>query len=481
MSKKILNINFKLINFIIFILNMFYVNLNYITIPFKIISNNEPEKFSSINEYFTYWEYLSFYGNVSIGTPVQKIIGKISFDDYGISILNKGCFLNSFDLLGINYSLNLSNFSSTFEKVEEIDYQNNSTTFWYKDFYGAYFAKDNFYFEDNNKSLKMTNLKFIYSPKDNRKNCTCINLGFKLYSQVLKESNINFVKQLKNMKIISTYDWSILFDKNNKDEGILLIGAKPHEYNPSIYREKEFISSSSYLEDLISYFNFRIDQIYFLSPNNTNEKILITDLHQIYLIPTNGLIRGSQEYEKKIEEYFFSYFISEKKCFKEYKNENDKNSMRTFTCLNSQNIKNELKIKFPALKFLQRSFLFTFELNYDDLFKEKGDKIYFLIWFSTSLKTNWEMGLPFLKKYCFNYNYDSKLVYFYNGNFRENDNQKENNINTLYIIIIISLIIISTVTGFIIGIKIKTNKNKKAHELNESPFIPSLFDKDEKD
>ena len=245
-------------NFIIFIFNMFYVNLNYITIPFKIISNNEPEKFSSINEYFTYWEYLSFYGNESIGTPVQKIIGKISFDDYGISILNKGCFLNSFDLLGINYSLNLSNFSSTFKKVEEIDYQNNSTTFWYKDFYGAYFAKDNFYFEDNNKSLKMTNLKFIYSPKDNRKNCTCINLGFKLYSQVLKESNINFVKQLKNMKIISTYDWSILFDKNNKDEGILLIGAKPHEYNPSIYREKEFISSSSYLEDLISYFNFRI-------------------------------------------------------------------------------------------------------------------------------------------------------------------------------------------------------------------------------
>ena len=155
--------------------------------------------------------------------------------------------------------------------------------------------------------------------------------------------------------------------------------------------------------------------------------------------------------------------------------------MRTFTCLNSQNIKNELKIKFPALKFLQRSFLFTFELNYDDLFKEKGDKIYFLIWFSTSLKTNWEMGLPFLKKYCFNYNYDSKLVYFYNGNFRENDNQKENNINTLYIIIIISLIIISAVTGFILGIKIKTNKNKKAHELNESPFIPSLFDKDEKD
>ena len=75
-------------NFIIFIFNMFYVNLNYITIPFKIISNNEPEKFSSINEYFTYWEYLSFYGNVSIGTPVQKIIGKISFDDYGISILN---------------------------------------------------------------------------------------------------------------------------------------------------------------------------------------------------------------------------------------------------------------------------------------------------------------------------------------------------------------------------------------------------------
>ena len=74
-----------------------------------------------------------------------------------------------------------------------------------------------------------------------------------------------------------------------------------------------------------------------------------------------------------------------------------------------------MKEKFLFFKFNQKNFLYTFELNYDDLFKEKGDKIYFLIWFSTSKKTAWEIGYPFIKKYLFTYNYDNKLVSFYNN------------------------------------------------------------------
>ena len=34
--------------------------------------------------------------------------------------------------------------------------------------------------------------------------------------QNLKESSLNIIKQLKNFKIINSYDWSIMFDNNNR-------------------------------------------------------------------------------------------------------------------------------------------------------------------------------------------------------------------------------------------------------------------------
>ena len=60
----------------------------------------------------------------------------------------------------------------------------------------------------------------------------CVNIGFKAFSQNLRESNLNVIKQLKNKNIINNYDWSIQFDNSMKypDKGIFVLGAKPHEY-----------------------------------------------------------------------------------------------------------------------------------------------------------------------------------------------------------------------------------------------------------
>ena len=50
-----------------------------------------------------------------------------------------------------------------------------------------------------------------------------------------------------------------------------------------------------------------------------------------------------------------------------------------------------------------------FVLTYDDLFMEKGDKLFFLVVFDLSnSKITWLLGKPFLKKYFFSYNYDKK-------------------------------------------------------------------------
>ena len=460
----------------IFLLNVFkFTNEKYIIIPFKVIHRSESDIFTSLDDYFRSWYEISFYGQISVGTPPQKIIVKLNFDDYGVSILNKGCDYN-ISSKEINFSLNLQKSSSSFNITN--DY-NSEETFYYKSFYNAFYAIDNFYFDSINEKIKIPNLKFIYSPNDNQKSSTCVNIGFKAYSQNLRESSLNIIKQLKNFNIINNYDWSIIFDNNMKypDKGIFLLGAKPHEFNPELYNEKDLYGSGSYSDETVPYFNFKINSIYFDSSLNKTDKIYVTDLEEILLIPTNGLIKGSQDYEKKIEINFFDYFISQNKCFKEYRVKNSKDSFRTFICYNKENIKEELKEKFPILKFNQKNFYYTFELNYDDLFKEKGDKIYFLIWFSTSKKTAWELGYPFIKKYLFIYNYDNKIVSFYNNNIEgEGNNEFNFKINKIYIIIL--LIIIVTILGYIIGKIFRKKKKLSAREL-ESQFNPSLFENNE--
>ena len=314
--------NSKIIIYFIIMLfhNFILINIfvsskeKYITIPFKIIYNNQPKIFSSLDDYFRSWYEIQFYGEISVGTPPQKIITKLTFDDFGISILNKGCNYNV-SSNNNNISLNLQNISSSFNL--SYDYLYGEEHFFYKSFYDAFYATDNFYLDsinnnnkekkNNEKSIEIKNLKFIYSPNDNKKICTCVNIGFKAYSQNLRESSLNLINQLKNKNIINSYDWSIIFDNDMKypDKGIFLIGAKPHEYNPELYNENNLFGSGSISDEVIPYFNFKINRIYFYSPLNKSDKIYITDLDELNLIPTNGLIKASQDYEKKIEIFFF--------------------------------------------------------------------------------------------------------------------------------------------------------------------------------
>ena len=296
-----------LINFILIYL-FFLLKLSFcenIIIPFKIIYKSEPEFFITLDDYFTYWSEISFYSDLLIGTPNQKILTKLTFDDYGISVLNKGCDYDS-NLMNIKKDLDIR-FSSTFNKAKELL---DEDSFNYKNFYDAFYARDDIYF--NNENIK-SNLKFIYSPNDNKKISTCLNFGFMAYTRNLRENNLNVVMQLKKNKVINNYDWSILFN-----EGIFLLGGKPHDYNPNLYNEKNLFGSAYYYDDLIAYFNLQVNKIFFKSSKKSDEEISIIDSNILYLIPTKGLIKGTPEYEDKIENNFFNEFILQRKCIKEY-------------------------------------------------------------------------------------------------------------------------------------------------------------------
>ena len=477
---KFIFINFIFQNFIFINIINFTIQ-KYITIPFNIIHKDEPDSFSSLNDYFNYWSEMEFYGEISIGTPPQKIETKLTFEDYGVSILNKGCdyYIPSSD---INAFLNLQNSSSSFNIYNDSYY--GIEIFYYKKSSGTFYALDNFYFDSmnykqksNNEIIEVNNLKFIYSPQDNKQICTCLNIGFKAYCRNLRESSINFVSQIKKFGIIKSYDWSIIFDNKTKypEKGIFLIGARPDEYIPESYNENDLFGSGSISNEVTPYYNFQIHKIYFQPNLNGSDKIYITDVNELQLIPTYGLIKASRDYESKISIFFFDYFISENKCYKEYKFKDNEDSFRTFVCYNTENIKKELKEKFPVLKMTQINFAYTFELNYDDLFKEKGDKIYFLIWFHSLIADGWEIGYPFLKKYLFVYNNDNKNVFFYNHINNEEDNgsglSSDNSKIIIKIIIIIVLIIIATIIGFFIGKLFSKKKKKEAKEMESEALF----------
>ena len=112
-----------------------------------------------------------------------------------------------------------------------------------------------------------------------------------------------------------------------------------------------------------------------------------------------------------------------------------------------------------------------FTLTYNDLFLEKGDKLYFLVTFDllNSLIT-WILGKPFLKKYFFSYNYNQKVLAYYgnNKNTGEEISDNQNNNQWVLIIITIFLIVIFCSVGFLLAKYIYKNKKKKdATELDE--------------
>ena len=468
-TKLYININYLII-LILFINN---AQASYIHIPFKIYKNQEPSAYSSIEDYFFYQTELQYYGQISIGEQETPIPIILSFDDFGFYLITKGT-----DLGNIISSYNCS--SSPSCKQEPFSY------IFFKSFNNATKANDTIIFNtDTNNPLKCKNIKFLYAFLDNKKKNTFLMVGLRLVGDIIRDSELNLVQQLKKNKYTDTYDWSIHYDeKNPENEGILLIGTQPHNYNPKKYNQNYYFNSVTVSKEIYGLWYIQFDKIFFL---NNEEEIQINDFMKFSLKHKSGIIAGTSSYEKLLNKYFFYALISEQKCWME----TSKLNSRVYICKNTIDIKNELKEKFPTLKMTHKAFMKTFELTYDDLFKEKGDKIYFLIYFSYYQTSTWEAGLPFLKKYTFNYNYDSKLISYYNNDLEDMEKNKENEGGNSKIkaFVIIGLIIIITVLGFYLGRKYvlmrrrqklnaKELENEFSKQISGSQYLPPINEKE---
>ena len=142
---------------------------------------------------------------------------------------------------------------------------------------------------------------------------------------------------------------------------------------------------------------------------------------------------------------------------------------------------------FPNLYFLSRKLSFIFELNYNDIFLEQNNKIYFLIIGKDMYKSVWKFGKIFMKKYPFIFDQDRNTISFVhldkfdkkpnNNQVNNVENKNKNFIHRIFECFLYSLLFIGILIGIFIGKRIWNKHRKlKANELEEK-FVYICQDK----
>ena len=423
-------------------------DLSYVKFP--IYTNHTP--YPRPNEtikmpYYNYFYYNSIYTMLEIGNPSQKIVAKLNMDEYPFYIYYNRCTIMS------NFDLNVSK-----------TYKRTPFQYLLTDIYVFTSLVDDFV----HISDKDYYVKYLFSPVNNgtaeqkieKLPYTCAEIGLKIPKPDMKSFNYSFIRNLKLSNAIKTYNFFIEYNEENDDEGEIIIGIEPHNYNKKKYKEDKLVELYSEQFNYDLYWQLKFNEIYF---NLAEEKkqINITTI-DAGLNHNLNIIIAPVEYMENIEKYFFN----QKNC----KSNRLEHNFYNYDCASLEDIKD-----FPTIYFIHRTLRYTFEINYKDVFIEYNGRYICLIWFDISSRNNWRFGKPFLKKYFFSFNVDKKIIGFYDMNNNEKKDEKANNYIALYIFVIILLLGVVVTLSFIITRKIfkiqKRNKKGLTLELSENLSI----------
>jgi len=179
---------------------------------------------------------------------------------------------------------------------------------------------------------------------------------------------------------------------------------------------------------------------------------------------------------KNLQKYFsrvFEEFINTKECF------NDTflyfNIHIFYYCKNNKGILSKIKSVFPRIVFISNDLKTNFTLDIDDLFVEKKDYVFCLLYFKFSLNKEWKLGKPFLKKYQFSFNYDKKYITYYYKISEPNEDKIKYAFSStsFWIILCITILIVSSIINFLIFrfyLFSKLFRKKRANELDDEEF-----------
>ena len=329
------------------------------------------------------------------------------------------------------------------------------------DDYTEDFYEDIFDFDDNKTESNKT------KKKEKDPDALLKNGGYNV------EEDTNLIKQLKKNKIINSYSFLIKYNNKNDENGQIIIGGLPHEYDPKHYSEDYFIDDYVNIDPNR---NTTIWCTFFSKMTYDNESF--ADQYQYYRYSIFSLDFGFISASSNFREYFDKKFFNN---YKEFCNYEIINKYYFYHCKENA-VKNFKKVVFYLYNKLPNH---KIEFDYNDLFiqsKKDPSIYYFQIIFKNSTN-RWVLGRPLFKKYPTVFDQDKKKFGFYlqTGEYEVNDGNKENNSNIPWswiLVIVLSIIVI--VLGVILYKTIPLiRRKKKANELDEDFVYESQNDKNE--
>lgn len=380
--------------------------------------------------------------------------------------------LNSFLLMDESLiSFNNSNF---------INYNNennkkicNYSPLLSKTFDGKYKTKDNDSLEKviNGPSKEMfkiyTDLSFakyknikLDIPNDfNFNNFTylCGNIGLKL-SYISYYSYYGFLHQIKrNLKIPPI--WSLKFSNEHPDEGLFVLGEKPHDYLENLYKEDDYYNVLAKNSFGGVEWKFSVDRI--LVNNNFYE----TDEEEIEISTEIEGIEINRKFEKYLEEIYFNKFYQNKIC----KSALYKGQYGIIFCNATLFGKKEIN-KFPKINFYKYKINQNFTFIGEELFYFKNNQYFFKMIENTKNRNIFKFGRLFLRKYQTVFEPENKYISFYVSSSKDESLFKEKKTSiymTFYLIIIVFFIFVS---GLLLGRKMYKTRKKFAYELKDDNY-----------
>ena len=466
----------KIYFLLIVLLNLGYIS-SYITLPFYFSPKDKTLPKNNFNKepknYFKYYMENKIYTKIKVNDKLVDF--RLSMDTFTTFISDKiyepKDKENQEIKIDKNFTLNYINLN----KVKMIN--------------------DSFYFqniENNNKIINIFNNytffqvnKYTNDSIDKEDAIIGLNRVKGAPYMVLKEDsehygckyeeNTNLINQLKYRKMINSSIFSIKYD-NSKEEGEIIIGEYPHEYE-----QKYFLKKNLFYNKVTCYtcppFNYysRFTEIFY-----NNQSLYIIKPFQISI--DHGFIEAPLSIKKIFDPFFEKY--------KDFCKEENINNVYIFYC-KKDIIKNFRSINFYLCnrEIYQIGLLYEFnlEFNYNDLFiKEEGDNniYYFQIIFKNN--EDWIFGKPLFKKYRLIFDQSNKMYGIYNNIINNEDNSKiENkmfNKITIFLMAIIILGIIVIIESYYLIKKIcNQSRNKRANELKDEYDYNCQLNNNEKD
>ena len=441
---------FLILYTLILIISNFFLTKSesVITLPLKIDSIEDEKNFD-----ITQLETSKIYTEISVGNPNQKIKLYLSFSFYLTFIFTEQA-------------------NGAYNPINSNTYRNISKAFYYSSpFEKGFKSNESLFFTTyNNSNLEVEDYSFDLITEINKNSYLKGGIiGLKLFDNKYRGDPLyNIIVQLKKRHIIESYGWSIKFDKNGN--GVLSIGAYPHEYDHQNY-------STEYFKQILS--GWRATGVYWeieFSNIITGYGNYIESTTKCEMQIETGLIFGTDEYYKIVKKEFFEEKMNKSECYEETSSSSVSMNFKYFYCTKYESIK-----EFKGIHFKNNDLDKDFFFDYNDLFIKKNNKYYFLIAFRPSTNVNWIIGYPFFKKYEFVFQPDKKIIGTYisypKGSMNDNGNKTNTSVILLICLVCVLFVVISVLSIFLFKLLKKKLKKKRANELDDNfDYSPPVED-----